>query len=114
MVYVQRDANGRLLRVERSPFAQMTETLAVESAELHSWLVTREDVHARLAQLKSSDLELVRVLEDLVDVLVSRGVIRYTDLPEAARNKLHARAETRAKLGGLSNLLGEDEQRLLL
>ncbi|OHC25710.1 MAG: tryptophan synthase subunit beta [Pseudomonadales bacterium RIFCSPLOWO2_12_59_9] len=113
MVYVQRDIDGRLLRVERKPFAQMTETLAVENEELHAWLATREEVHARLAKLKDSDLELVRVLEDLVDVLVSRGVIRYTDLPEAARAKLHDRAETRAKLEGLSGLLGDEEHEFI-
>lgn len=113
MVYVQRDADGRLLRVEHMPFADMSETLAVENEELHAWLVMREDVHARLAKLKDSDLEMVRVLEDLVDVLVNRGVIRYTDLPEAARNKLHARADTRAKLGGLSGLLGDEEHRFI-
>jgi hypothetical protein len=113
MVYVQRDAGGRLLRVEHAPFTDMTETLAVEDEELHSWLALREDVHERLVKLKNSDLELVRVLEDLVSVLVTRGVVRYTDLPEAARAKLHERAETRAKLEGLSGLLGDEEHKFI-
>ena len=38
MVYVQRDAAGRLLRVEYEPFEGMTENLAVESDELQAWL----------------------------------------------------------------------------
>lgn len=106
MLYVQRDAAGRLLRVERSLFVPMSETLAVGHAELHTWMAMREEVHGRLAQLKCSGLEFVLVLENLVDVLVGCGVIRYIDLPEAARSKRHARAETRAQLGGLSNLMG--------
>jgi hypothetical protein len=113
MVYVQRDAEGRLLRVEHQPFAEMSESLLVENEELHAWLTMREDVHGRLAKLKNSDLELVRVLEDLVDVLLSRGVIRYTDLPEAAREKLQERAQVRAKLGGLSSLVGDEEQQFI-
>lgn len=68
MVYVQRDAAGRLLRVEHEPFEGMTENLAVESEELHSWLEAKEEVKARLDSLKQSDLELVRVLEDVVSV----------------------------------------------
>ncbi|MNG41675.1 hypothetical protein D3C84_1310160 [compost metagenome] len=53
-------------------------------------------------------------MEDLVSVLVERGVIRYTDLPEAAQRKLQARAEARSGLGCLSGLLGdEDEQHLI-
>jgi hypothetical protein len=113
MVYVQRDAAGRLLRVEYEPFEGMTENLAVESEELHNWLTAREEVKARLDGLKQSDLELVRVLEDVVSVLVERGVIRYTDLPEAARQKLDQRAIARDEIEGLSGLLGDDEHHLV-
>jgi len=59
MVYVQRDAAGRLLRVEYEPFAGMTENLAVESDELQTWLAAKEEVKARLDSLKQSDLELI-------------------------------------------------------
>ncbi|MBC9250009.1 tryptophan synthase subunit beta [Pseudomonas alcaligenes] len=113
MVYVQRDEEGRLLRVEHDPFDEMTETLAVESEELENWLTAKEEVKARLTSLKESDLELVRVLEDVVSVLVEKGVIRYTDLPEAARHKLDQRAVTRAEIEGLSGLLGDDEHQLI-
>lgn len=106
MVYVQRDEHGRLLRVEYQPFEGMTDNLAVESEELKAWLNAKEEVRARLASLHSSDLELVRVLEDVVSVLVERGVIQYTDLPEAARVKLDQRAVARAEIEGLSSILG--------
>ena len=110
MVYVQRDDKGRLLRVEHQPFEGMNDTLAVESEEMCDWLQAREEVKAWLDSLRSSDLELVRVLEDVVSVLVERGVIRYTDLPEAARVKLDQRAVARAEIEGLSSLLGEDPE----
>jgi len=113
MVYAQRDGEGRLLRVEHEPFDGMTETLAVESEELHNWLAAREEVKQRLASLQESDLDLVRVLEDVVGVLVEKGLIRYTDLPEAARRKLDRRAVARAEIEGLSGLLGDDEHRLI-
>ena len=75
MVYVQRDAAGRLLRVEHEPFEGMTENLAVESEELHSWLEAKEEVKARLDSLKQSDLELVRVLEDVVSVQSGTSIL---------------------------------------
>lgn len=105
MVYVQRDAQGRLLRVEHTPFDGMSEQLAVESEELQNWLRVKEEVKARLDSLYSSDLELIRVLEDVVIVLVERGVIQYTDLPEAARSKLDQRAIDRADMEGLNSML---------
>lgn len=105
MVYVQRDDQGRLLRVEYDPFEGMTDVLAVESDELRRWLAAKEEVKARLDSLHNSDLELVRVLEDVVIVLVDRGVIQYTDLPEAARMKLDERAVARADIEGLYSVL---------
>lgn len=106
MVYVQRDDQGRLLRVEYAAFEGMTDVLAIESEELHNWLAAKEEVKARLDRLHNSDLELVRVLEDVVIVLVDRGIIQYTDLPEAARLKLDERAVARADIEGLCGVLG--------
>lgn len=50
------------------------------------------------AALSGSDVGLARVLEDVIDVLITRGVIQFTDLPEAAQSKLLERRETRANL----------------
>jgi hypothetical protein len=106
MVYVERDAQGHLLRVEQQPF-EGAEHLAVESEELQNWLKVKEEVKVRLDSLHESDLELVRVLEDVIIVLVDRGVIQYTDLPAPARKKLDQRAVARADLEGLNTILKE-------
>lgn len=111
MLYVQRDEKNRILRVEYEPFSNMTQTATAEEPDVQAWLASHA-LHNHLVALQHSDLELVRVLEDLVSVLVNQGVIRYTDLPEAARRKLHQRAETRAELEGLGGLL-DDEHRLV-
>ncbi|NQD92429.1 tryptophan synthase subunit beta [Pseudomonas sp. CrR25] len=110
MVYIQRDEKGRVLRVEQEPFDAMTQEVAASDPEVRSWLASHA-LHSHLMSLQHSDLELVRVIEDLVSVLVSRGLIRYTDLPEAARHKLSHRAEARAQLDDLSNLV-DDHGRL--
>lgn len=96
------------MRVESQPFEGMNDTLAYQSDELKDWLEARTDVRSRLDLLRHSDLDLVRVLEDVVNVLVERGVIRYTDLPEAARRKLDERAVARAELEGLADHPGDE------
>jgi hypothetical protein len=107
MVYVQRDEQGRLLRVENKPFDGMNGTLAAMSEEVGNWIRNKGEVRARLDQLKQSDIEMLRIMEDVVNVLVERGVIRFTDLPEAARVKLDQRAVARADLEGLSDHLSD-------
>lgn len=114
MLYVQYGEDGQMVRVESVPFDEMSGTLAEGDPSVQQWLAQREEVARRLARLQGSDLEMIRVLEDLVDVLVSRGVIRYTDLPDAAQRKLESRAQTRAQLSNLGGLLGsEDEPKIL-
>ena len=60
MVYVQRDAEGRLLRVEHDPFEGMTETLAVESEELdklsNRWSQRSRDSAKSLSFLTASTI----------------------------------------------------------
>lgn len=59
--------------------------------------------------LSETDADLVRVLEDLIDVLITRGVIQFTDLPEAAQAKLLERSQTRATLTHRLELLPDDD-----
>lgn len=63
-------------------------------------LPTKEQITAKLAKLdlSRSDTQLARVVEDLITLLVTKGMIHLVELPEAAQTKLATRAEARAKL----------------
>ncbi|MGE8153966.1 tryptophan synthase subunit beta [Pseudomonas vancouverensis] len=112
MFYVQRDAQGQLLRVEAQAYAEATETLPADHPEIKDWLADRK-LASNLKRLKQSDPEMIRVLDDLIQVLIDKGVIRVTDLPAAAQAKLMDRSQAREALGGLSQLVGEDEDGLI-
>ncbi|MEY4757633.1 MAG: hypothetical protein RJA34_2531 [Pseudomonadota bacterium] len=58
--------------------------------------------------LSQSDASLARVLEDLIDVLISRGVVQFTDLPDAAQAKLLERRQNRATMSNRLDLLPEE------
>lgn len=49
-------------------------------------------------RLRESDLELIRVLEDVIKVLLDKGIIELHDLPEAARSKLLRRQVWRGRM----------------
>ncbi|MHC6223302.1 tryptophan synthase subunit beta [Pseudomonas sp. X10] len=108
MFYVQRDTKGQLLRVEAAPYAEYTEMLSADNAEIQAWFAN-DAVESSLKQLKQSDLDMIRVLEDLIEVLTAKGVISITDLPADAQAKLLSRSSAREALGGLNNLIDEDE-----
>lgn len=62
------------------------------------------------ADLARMDGEFIRVLEDLIDVLVSKGVVNLTDLPPHALEKLNQRRRARRRLRNALDLIeGEDD-----
>ena len=65
-----------------------------------------------LERLAESDHALVRVLEDLIDTLIGKDVLHFTDLPEAAQAKLLERRHLRRSVNAL-NLIEDDDQQLI-
>lgn len=63
--------------------------------------------------LADSDAGLARVTEDLIDILINRGVIHFTDFPPAAQAKLLQRRQTRAILSKRLQLLDDGDSGLI-
>lgn len=112
MFYVQRDADGRLVRVEAEPFAQSNAQAYADEPEIQAWF-NSQSMENSLQQLRQTDSEMIRVLEDLIHVLMTKGVLRITDLPAAAQHKLVNRSQAREALGGLNRLINDDETSLI-
>lgn len=106
-MYVRRDAQGQITAVSRELIDGVSEQVPDGSAEVQAFAATADGVHPKQQQLTETDLELVRVIEDLVDLLIDRGVITFTDLPEAAQEKLSKRQSLRLQHRTL-NLLSDD------
>ncbi|MDB6141893.1 MAG: tryptophan synthase subunit beta [Pseudomonas sp.] len=107
MFYVQRNTVGELIRVEASPYPEATQTLASTDHEIQEWFTDKKMV-ANLEQLKQSDLEMIRVLDDLIQLLLEKRVIAINDLPAMVQTKLLARRRVRENLPGLSLLVEEE------
>jgi hypothetical protein len=108
MLYVQRDAQGQLIRVEAAAFAESEGTLPADAQEVQAWYAEQQ-LESSLLHLKQSDLDMIRVLDDLLQVLFNKGTLRITDLPAAAQAKLLGRVQTRTALAGRAPLINDDE-----
>ena len=98
--------------MEAAPFAESNEQVEADDLEIQSWF-SSQSVESSLLQLRQTDPEMIRVLEDLIHVLTTKGVLRITDLPPAAQHKLIHRSQAREGLGGLNRLIGDDENSLI-
>jgi len=110
MPYVVRDASGQIVKLlaEKSPEA--TEELQPGDPALLAFLArAREDGGLQNA-LAASDLDMIRVLEDLIAVLIDKRIIVLTDLPPQAQQKLSRRYEMRSKLADLGEIVADMDE----
>ena len=113
MPYVIRDGDGQIIAVHAIQSEQAQEQLAADDPGLRAFIAATGDSASLQSVLIASDLELVRVLEDLIAVLIDKRIIMLTDLPEAAQRKLARRYELRSQLNDLGNIVGEQEEIML-
>jgi hypothetical protein len=113
MPYVLRNADGSIQAVSSNE--AMASLPAWESIDEHApdYMLFLESAISTADPFRESDIHLARVLEDLINVLIERDVIRFTDLPEAARKRLLERQALRQKRTQLSNILDDASERLI-
>ncbi|MGQ0709687.1 MAG: hypothetical protein ACT4NV_08045 [Rhodoferax sp.] len=105
MPYVLRDARGVITTVlAQAPEHGPVEFVAGDAPELLAFLGLsgREDF-SRL------DQDFIRVIEDLLDLLIHKNIIRLTDLPPEAQHKLLSRKGARERIRDESGLLDDSD-----
>lgn len=103
MPYVRRNPEGEVVAVSIEPIEGF-EIIGENDPALRAF-ESRGGFHQN--RLRESDLDVVRVLDDLINLLVEKNTIRFTDLPPNAQRKLIERRTLRLS-GTHLGLLGED------
>ena len=103
MLYIKRNAQGEIVMLSKEPSPECNETVAAHSSEVYDFLAQRT---GQSSQMIASDLAFVRVVEDMLEVLLEKGVLSFTDLPPAAQRKVLERKSLRVK--NAVNLISDD------
>lgn len=98
MRYVFRDDAGEIAAVYSEPQDFANEEVSPEDPELLTFVFGQKPEAVLRGFLAATDSDLLRVLEDLINVLIDRNLILLTDFPEAARQKLLNRKAIRERL----------------
>ncbi|WP_028448832.1 hypothetical protein [Chitinibacter tainanensis] len=105
-MYVSRDTEGRIISLHQEATAEAQEAISPRDPEVMAFI-------GQGSELDHSDSSLIRVIEDLVDVLIQKNVLRLTDLPNAAQAKLLSRKSLRQRLSHSLDLLNDNDKGLL-
>lgn len=108
-VYVRRDDSGQIVSISREANAEHSESCAADRPDVALFI---QRLAPRQGAMLESDLSLIRALEDLIDVLIRKDVLRLTDLPDSVQAKLLSRRRLRGSLNSL-RLLGDNEEETL-
>ena len=108
MPYVTLNQEGHILAVHVEAVAGAVE-IAPDDPALKEFIYRNHPEVAQKEEWFEADLALARVMEDLIDVLIEKGVIMFTDFPEGAQKKLMARRGMRKEFAYVQNLFGNEE-----
>ncbi len=95
MPYVKRDADGAIVAVFREAVEDGLEEIAEDDPELGRFVNSARLLRGVVSEWIETDLAMARVVEDLIDILIERDVIRFTDLPAEAQEKIRGRRRRR-------------------
>ncbi|MBV8060304.1 MAG: hypothetical protein JO126_08245 [Alphaproteobacteria bacterium] len=101
MPYITRDATGKITRACVRPLVN-GEQLPHSHPEVLDFLTARghnpQVVADALEELRRTDAEMSRAIEDLIMVLMKKNVFRITDLPKPVQDRMSLRMKLRVTI----------------
>ena len=112
MPYVQRNQKGEIIALTAEPVRLDDEQISLDNPEVLQFLAASNsigDQNKHYAELLAQDLQQIRILEDLIDLLTAKGVILFSELPAAAQQKILNKKNTREQLDQSNDIIVQDD-----
>jgi hypothetical protein len=104
MAYVLRGEDGFIIAA--SPDEKPADNWESISNSDDDYLEFLERQLKKYSEFRESDIQLARVLEDLINILVDRNLIQFTEFPSGAQKRLNSRQSLRKT--SLSSLMDDE------
>jgi len=107
MLYIKRNQAGEIIALTRDGGEKGAEMASLLDNEVVSFLHQSGEIDEVSELLSLSDSSMARVIEDLIDLLIAKNIILFTELPEQARKKIELRRRARQNLSS-DNIMVDD------
>lgn len=108
MPFVYLDGDGNIQAVYEQP-VEGCEEVGADDPALKAFMQRNVPTAGLQDDFIQSDLALARVMEDLIEILIDKKVIMFTDFPEGAQQKLLARRGLRKEFSYVEDLFVSDD-----
>lgn len=109
MAFIERDSEGNISAIVRENATPDKELANPKSKEIVEFLYGDLGVENFENSWLAADLSLARVVEDLVDIMIKKGMLEITDFPILAQQKLISRRGKRSDYEYLTELFPADD-----
>jgi len=110
MPYAIRNHQGNIIALVSEAPQGADNPVSATDPEVIEFLSTHNHLESPQRALADSDLEIVRVTEDIIQLLIRKNIILFTDLPAAVQNKLLNREKLRSSMQApTDNFLDDNE-----
>ncbi|MGA0394063.1 MAG: hypothetical protein ACO3MW_08395 [Rhodospirillales bacterium] len=113
MPFIKRNPEGGIQAVYQQTGPSL-EQVPADDPELIEFLALDDPQAQTRWDFMQSDLDFVRVLEDIIEVLIDKGVILFSDLPGPAQTKFMSRRGMRKEITYVETLFTSEEEDALI
>lgn len=103
MIYVKRDSDNKIIAIFEKDTDEHLQKISPTDKEVIAFLsqckISKEHLFLK------TDLELIRVIEDLIQILIAKNFISITDFPLPAMEKLVTRNKIREQYKDLTGIV---------
>ncbi len=108
MIYIKCDAQNQIEDITFSETEGYLES-SVFDPQVKAFLQNSQNEELIKEVLNKLDLDMVRVIEDMVDLMIEKRLILFTDLPQPVQNKLLFKRSLRESLNPEISLIDDEE-----
>lgn len=102
-IFVKRDKNQQIFAISTYKENNDYEAANKDDPDVIQFLEQQSSTETEpIKELAKSDIEMVRVIDDLIELLIHKQLINFTDLPEATQQKILKRKKIREMLRAIT------------
>jgi len=112
MPYALRNQEGEIIALTGTPTHENAAMVSLDDPEVLHFLTrdtsASEEPSKKKMALLAQDIQEIRIIEDLIELLTLKGIILFSELPVAAQEKILRKKSTREQKGDTNDIIVDD------
>ena len=101
MPYMMRDLTGKVIKVTTQPI-HGAEMVSYDNPEVQNFLRANgqdpQTIDQALIELRKTDADMMRAVEDVIMALLKKSILKMTDLPKPVQDRMALRVKLRVQI----------------